>query len=62
MNYGQRQAKLSVAMAAPFRRLSMQKGDKGGTNSAAHMEVEGIQGDGQDAFWVVVGGKSGTLV
>ena len=44
MNYGQRQATLSVAIAAAFRHVAAATGDKGGTSSAAHKEDWGFSG------------------
>ena len=42
MNYGQRQAQLSVAIAAALRRLAYVFGGQDGTSSAAHMEEWGL--------------------
>jgi hypothetical protein len=44
MNYGQRQAKLSVAIAAALRQVAAATGDKGGTSSAAQKEDWGFSG------------------
>lgn len=62
MNCGQSQAKLSVAITAPFRQSAHTMGGQGLDKLSRPYGRLGIQWDGQDAFWGVVGGKSGALV
>lgn len=65
---GQRQAKAvgrKIANGSSFEgTLSVHLGDKSRTSTAAHMEdfVERVSIDGPDAFWEVVGEKSGSLI
>ena len=64
MNLGRRKARvvLSVAIEAALMVVPLHFGDKSGTSSAAHMQHLRTHRDGQDAFWGIVGGKSGAFI
>lgn len=62
MNYGQRKAKLSVAIAAPLRQFAPAFGGQEWDKLSHPYARLWTQKDGQDAFWGIVGKQSGPLV
>lgn len=60
MNFGQRQGKVSVAVAAKLRQVTPQKGTRVDKLSRPYGQPRG-KWDGQYAFWGAVGVKSEAL-